>query len=193
MSFKTCSVTSVWTCTDWIQDKLRDDVIPDSTWDHPCVYFAGWGSCVSLLKPVTFPCHHWDQCITLGGCVVCYCPALLCLPLTFRFKAECLSIHTPLHHWNSPHQHSPSGAGLDCQHRRQRVGRPLILLISGARLKGPEAKTRGLKTTGFLIQLCLRWAGLSAVHVPPTAETSGCCLLREEWARMTEHSFIALK
>lgn len=101
--------------------------------------------------------------------------------------------HTPLHHLNSLHQHSPSGAGLDCQHRRQQVGRPLILCISGAHLKGPEAKTGGLKTTGFFIQLCLRLAGLSPVHVPPTAETSGCCLLREEWGRMTEHSFIALK
>lgn len=159
----------------------------------PLCLFCWMRSLCQLVKTRHFPMSSLEPVQHLGGCIVCCCPALLCLPLTFRFRAECLSIHTPLHHLNSLPQHSPNGAGLDCQHRRQRVGRPLILLISGAHLKGPEAKTGGLKTTGFFIQLCLRWAGLSAVHVPPTAETSGCCLLREEGARMTEHSFIALK
>lgn len=167
----------------------------NSTWDHSCVCFASQR--VSMLKPITFACRHWNKCI-IRGCIVCSCPALV--RLTFRFKVEYLSMlsihthaHTPLHHWNSLHQHSPSGAGLNCQHRRQQVGRPLILRISGALLKGPEAKTGGLKTTGFFIQLCLRLAGLSPVHVPPTAETSGCCRLTEEWGRMTEHTFTALK
>lgn len=108
MSFKTCSVTSLWMWTDWIQNKLSDDVIPERrwnpTWDHSCVCFARWGRCVSLLKPVTFACRYWNQCIS-EGCIVCYCPALVCLPLTFRFKAECLSmlsIHT------CTHKHTPS-------------------------------------------------------------------------------------